>query len=182
MLVSRPDLSMIVAMTAERIIGREGRLPWSLPEELQLFRRLTLGGTLIMGRCTWESLPGPLEGRRNLVLSRGLSDIPGITICRDWPQILQAAVSAQDPIWVIGGASVYRRALPETEWLHISWVHGQFSGNSRFPGLFADDWELLEQRPFSGFTYCHYRRRQQPGTTRSATVRQPLAPPSLPGQ
>lgn len=177
MTVSKPAVSIIVAMTSDRVIGRDGHLPWSLPEDLKLFRRLTLGGTLIMGRRTWESLPGPLDGRRNLVLSRSLPETPGIRICRSWPQALQAAETAASPVWVIGGASVYRRALPATEQLHVSWVHDPYRGNCRFPVLLASQWELVEQRPFSDFTYCHYRRRRQPESIEPVPTRQRLTPP-----
>jgi dihydrofolate reductase len=158
---TQPTIAIIVAMTAARIIGQAGHLPWSIPEDLRLFRRLTLGGTLIMGRRTFRSLPGPLAGRNNLVVSSSLPPQSGISVCRCWCEARQQAILLGQPIWVIGGVELYREALTDVDILSISWVHGEYSGDVSFPPLWQTDWDLLDHEGYQGFTHCRYRRRTQ---------------------
>lgn len=157
-------------MTAERVIGSHGKLPWRLPEELRLFRELTLGGTLIMGRKTYQSLNGPLPERNNLVLSNSLEAEPGITICRNWEDATEIARRLGRPIWAIGGASVYQAALPEARQLVISWVDTSYVGDVRFPEVKQADWELVEQQQHAGFVQEFYRRRTQKSPVAMATT------------
>lgn len=157
----QPTISIIVAMTADRIIGQAGHLPWSLPEDLRLFRKLTLGGTLIMGRRTFQSLPGLLDDRNHLVISNSLPRMPGVSICRNWQAARQKAFHLGQPIWVIGGAALYREALDDADHIAISWVHGTYPGDVSFPPLSQKDWELLCQVCYQGFTHCRYRRRKR---------------------
>jgi dihydrofolate reductase len=169
----QPLIAIIVAMTAERIIGRAGSLPWSIPEDLQLFRKQTLGGTLIMGRRTFDSLPGPLADRHNLVVSSTLPPKPGIKVCRSWPVARQKAILLGRPIWVIGGAELYREALADVDLLSISWVHDAHPGEINFPPLWQRDWELLSQEDYQKFTHCRYCRREQKNSPEA------IAPPGL---
>jgi dihydrofolate reductase len=154
----QPNIAIIAAMTADRVIGQDGHLPWSLPVDVRLFRELTLGGTLIMGRRTYESLSGPLDRRHNLVISRTLPELPGITVCRSWEEAIQVARKLTKGIWVIGGADIYRTALKETHQLIVSWVEGDYPGDVLFPALWRVDWELLCQTTYQGFIQCRYRR------------------------
>jgi len=148
-------------MTAEYVIGREGVLPWEFPEDLRLFREWTMGGTLIMGRRTFRSLPEPLDGRNNLVLSRTLAQAADITVCRSWTDALEKARRLGADIWVMGGAEVYRIALGDARQLVVSWVKGNYPGDTRFPSLWSLDWKLLSQTPYQGFIQCRYRRSTQ---------------------
>lgn len=103
-------IGLVWAQARAGVIGRGGTLPWHLPEDMAHFRALTTGGTVVMGRRTWESLPPkfrPLPGRRNVVVTRQPSyDAPGAEIVAD----LAAALA--EPVWIIGGATIYRAALP----------------------------------------------------------------------
>lgn len=170
------SIHIIVAMTAQRVIGRQGRLPWHLPEDLQLFRSITWGHPIIMGRRTFESLPAPLPGRANLVVSTQLSPQPGIEVHAGFHEALAAAGRQGSHAYVIGGAALYREALPLAQELHVSWISGNFPGDTRFPALFADDWQLVTQQPHSGFIYCHYRKNR-PSTRHRDSFRQELQPP-----
>ena len=106
-------VSLIWAEAADRVIGRDGALPWQLPEDQQLFKQLTTGATVVMGRATWDSLPAsvrPLPGRRNVVLTRQQDwSAPGAVVAHT---LDEAIASADGDVWVIGGASVYAAALP----------------------------------------------------------------------
>jgi dihydrofolate reductase len=113
-------------------IGRQGQLPWRLPEDLKHFRRLTLGKTVLMGRKTWESLGKPLEGRANWVVSRDPSFRPaGAVVFASLDQAL--AAHGQGELVVIGGAEIYRQALPLVNVVHLTRVHARVDGDTRFP-------------------------------------------------
>lgn len=105
-------VGLIWAQSSSGVIGRGGTLPWHLPEDLAHFKEITHGHTVVMGRRTWESLPErnrPLPGRRNIVLSRAPGyAAPGAEVVAD----LDAALAAEEDIWVIGGGEVYAQALP----------------------------------------------------------------------
>jgi dihydrofolate reductase len=161
-----PPLAIIVAMTCDRVIGAGDDLPWHLPEEMQLFKRLTSGGTMIMGRKTHEAIGRPLPGRHNIVLSRSLDSIRGAQVCSSFMAGLATAMKLRRPIFVIGGVEVYRKALLIAEELHISWIKSCYSGDVLFPELNLDDWVCCAEEEFQGFYYRHYRRRNDPGAAR----------------
>lgn len=154
-----PEIEIIAAMTEDRVIGLGDRLPWDLPQDRRLFKNLTTGNTVIMGRKTYASINRPLPERHNIVLSRTLSDIPGVTICRSFPDGLKAASRFGRKLFVIGGAGVYREALPTTSVLHISWVEKSYAGSVYFPEFDLADWTVTEHKEYLGFRYVRYLRR-----------------------
>ncbi|MDT8440729.1 MAG: dihydrofolate reductase [Desulfuromonadales bacterium] len=151
-------LAILVAMTTDRVIGVDGRLPWHLPEDLALFRRLTLGNSVLMGRRTFDAIGHPLAQRHNIVLSRTGTAIAGVTVCTGILEGLACAWRLGRPLFIIGGEELYRRALPIVDELHISWVRGEFRGDRHFPAFDLADWGLCEERELQGFRYCRYRR------------------------
>jgi dihydrofolate reductase len=145
-------------MTAAGIIGHAGRIPWDLPEDRRLFRQLTEGGTVIMGRRTFESLPRALDNRCNIILSRSGRHSPGGESCLSLSAGLALARGIGRPIFVIGGVEVYREALPLADNLHISWVDGEFAGDRHFPAVDFTAWEVVTTTSYPGFRYMAYRR------------------------
>jgi dihydrofolate reductase len=154
-------VSLIWAEAADRVIGRDGSIPWRLPEELQIFKRLTMGATVVMGRGTWESLPvsvRPLPGRRNVVLTRQRDwSAEGAVVAHD---LDEAIASADGDVWVIGGASVYSAALDRAQQVVRTRVHLQVEGDTRAPVL-GPEWALVARDPeqglhksSTGVTYC----------------------------
>jgi dihydrofolate reductase len=126
-------IGLVWAQSANGVIGRDGTLPWHLPEDMTHFRSLTTGATVLMGRRTWESLPPrfrPLPGRRNGVLSRTPQE--GVETFPDPPQAL-AAVSGDG--WVIGGAAVYRAALPFADRIVVTQIRELFDGDTHAPDV-----------------------------------------------
>jgi dihydrofolate reductase len=124
-------IGLVWAQSANGVIGRHGRLPWHLPEDLKHFRSLTEGSTVLMGRRTWESLPPrfrPLPGRRNLVLSRTTQE--GVETFPDLPRAL-AAVSGD--VWAIGGAVLYQAALPLADRIVVTEIRESFEGDTHAP-------------------------------------------------
>jgi dihydrofolate reductase len=152
---------IIVAMTEGRLIGRNGTIPWQIPEELRLFRELTLGHTLIMGRRTFQSIGRPLPGRRNIVVSRCLPPTPGVEIRPDLETALALAEQGKETkIFFIGGAEIYEAALPSADILHISWIRGEYRGDTWFPPFSETEWILDSERDYGLFRHVVYHRRR----------------------
>jgi dihydrofolate reductase len=161
---NHPPLGIVVAMTAAGVIGHDGKLPWDLPADRRLFRQLTWGGTVIMGRLTFESLPEPLVNRRNIVITRSGRRYPGAETAPDLTAGLALARESAQPVFVIGGADLYREALPLADRLHVSWVDGEFAGDRHFPAFDLTDWNQIVSVDYPGFRYVTYRRAAQPPT------------------
>jgi dihydrofolate reductase len=133
-------LSLVAAVAENRVIGRGGALPWRLPDELAHFKRTTLGKPVLMGRHTFVSLGRPLPGRRNVVLSRS----PGFAAAgAERAADLEAAlalVAGAPEVMVIGGAALYREALPRAARIYLTRVHASPPGDVCFPELDPRDW------------------------------------------
>lgn len=132
-------VSLIVAMDRNGLIGRENRLPWHLPRDLSRFRRLTWGKPILMGRRTFESLGRPLEGRRNIVLSRREDYRPeGCEVAGSLAAgiALAEADAHGDPgneVMIIGGAAIFQEALAFADRVYLTTVEGEFQGDTYFP-------------------------------------------------
>ncbi|MGI9246171.1 MAG: dihydrofolate reductase [Steroidobacteraceae bacterium] len=136
----QPLVSIVVAMDERGGIGRDGGLPWRLPDDLRRFKTLTLGKPVVMGRRTWDSIGRPLPGRHNIVVTRqsGL-EAPGATLASTFDAALQAAGSVPE-VCVIGGAEIYRLALARTDVLHLTRVHAVVDADTFFPPITANGW------------------------------------------
>ena len=147
-------LIAIAACDPDRVIGRGGQLPWHLPEDLKLFKRITLGHPVVMGRRTWESLPRrPLPGRENIVFSHHLT-APGATVLTDARQ-LGATIGDRDA-YLIGGAALYTALLPFCASLILTHVHQRHPGDVHFPDYessFVAEEILLETNDFHTIRY-----------------------------
>ena len=108
----KPHISMIVARSRNGVIGNRGMLPWRLPEDLKFFKQTTMGLPIIMGRKTWESIGRPLPGRRNVVITSNPSySAEGVEVVGSIEEAIKL-FSSNDTVMIIGGASIYRQALP----------------------------------------------------------------------
>lgn len=154
-----PQVAIIVAMTKDQVIGSGDALPWHLPEDLQHFKELTMGCTIIMGHKTYISIGHPLPGRHNIVLSRSQTELPGVQLCSSFMAGLNAAAKLGHKVFIIGGEELYRKALPIAAELHISWVKDAFPGDRYFPGFDLSDWIPCGEVSYSGFRYVHYQRK-----------------------
>ena len=126
-------ISIIVAMSENRVIGIDGRLPWHLSADMAWFKKHTLGKPVLMGRKTWESIGKPLPGRRNIVLTSQTDfKAEGCTVVHSIMEALEAAGDAEE-LMVMGGADCYRKMLPLAEKLYITIVHTLTEGDVSFP-------------------------------------------------
>ena len=148
-------------MTRDRVIGNTGRLPWTLPEDLQLFRQQTINNTVLMGRTTYLSIGHSLPDRNNIVISRTLPATAGVSVCSSFAEGIKLAKRLDKNIFCIGGAEIYRQALPIADVLHISWVESDFTGDCFFPLFDLCEWHETTRQNYSGFIHCTYTRRKQ---------------------
>lgn len=158
-------VGLIWAQSTNGIIGREGQLPWHLPEDLARFRAVTSGATVLMGRATWESLPPrfrPLPGRRNVVLSRQQGYVAAGAEVYDSPG--DALASADGDVWVIGGASVYEQTQRSATRLIVTEVDLQVDDGDTYAPRLLDDWRETACEPARGWhssvTGLGYRFRE----------------------
>lgn len=152
------QLTGVVAMDEARGIGFRQGIPWRLPEDMRLFKRLTMGHPILMGRKTWESLGRPLPGRQNIVLTRNAAyEAPGAVVIQDLAELEHMELQHPE-VMVIGGAQIYEMLLPRMQRLHVSEVRGVFEVDTRFPsfdGIFPER-NVVES--FEGFTHVLYTR------------------------
>lgn len=141
----RPRVSIVVAVAENGIIGRDNALPWHLPEDLRRFKAVTMGKPIVMGRRTFESIGRVLPGRPHLVLSRSRDiRVPGVKVVGSLEEALQAAGPVEE-IAVIGGADVFKAALPLADRIYLTRVHANVEGDVRFPALEASEWREVER-------------------------------------
>lgn len=127
-------LTAIAAMGRNRVIGNKGKIPWHIPEDMKFFRETTVGGTIVMGRETWNSLGRkPLAGRCNLVMSRRMNfmGLPGATQVRSVRHLLEQEFPS--PVFIIGGGEIYRAFLPYTDEILLTVVDQEPEGDVTFP-------------------------------------------------
>ena len=139
----------IVAVAEDGVIGRGGDLPWRLSEDLKWFKKITLGHTILMGRNTWESLPGALPSRQNWVLSRTANQKDGMSVFRSMEEVQQALGPSQT-LFIIGGGEIYSMTLPLCHELFISEVRRKVPDGDAFFPNYKDQFrpvEVLDDNP-----------------------------------
>jgi len=143
-------IALVVAMAENRVIGKAGGLPWHIPGDLKLFKKTTMGKPIIMGRKTWESLGRALPGRTNIVISRDPAySAEGAEVAGDLDQALGvAAALADEEIMVIGGAEIYRLALPKADRLYLTEVALKPDGDAFFPDFDKAAWRETSREAF----------------------------------
>lgn len=135
-----PQICLIAALAANRVIGRNNALPWHLPADLKRFKALTTGHAVVMGRKTHESIGRPLPGRRNLVVTRNQDyNAPGCELVHSLAAALAACAGAP-VVFIIGGAELYRETLPHAQRLEFTEIHAEFAGDATFPAYSPSQW------------------------------------------
>lgn len=162
-------LILIAAKSENGVIGHQGRIPWSLKEDMKHFRRTTMGHTLVMGRKTYESLPGHLGGRHTIVLTRQEGYVPkqpADLICGSLEEAVRRATTGL--VFVCGGEAVYREAMPHAKQMWLTHVPGRYEGDAMFPDWDIHDWDILHEEEYKAddgshaFSVVRYERRLTP--------------------
>ena len=132
-------------MARNRVIGHDNKLPWHLPADLRHFKELTLGKPIIMGRKTWESLPGLLPGRRHIVVTRQQDYVAqGAETASDLESSIALAGDV-DEVMIVGGATLYAEALPMADRLYMTLVDADIDGDAHFPDFDLDAWQVIAE-------------------------------------
>ena len=140
------SIHAIVAVASDWAIGRQGDLLCHMPADMRHFKEVTMGHSIVMGRKTFDSFPRrPLPGRQNIVITRDTGwDYPGVTVAHSLEQAIASALT--DVVFIIGGAQVYKEALPLVEVLHLTMIHARWaSADAYFPALDMDQWQEVER-------------------------------------
>jgi len=133
-------LTLIVARASNGVIGRDNTLPWRLPEDLQHFKRTTMGAPVIMGRKTWDSIGRPLPGRRNIVVSRNrILRIEGAEVVGSLEDAQRLCIGVEQ-VFLIGGAQLYAEALPSADRLIVTEIDADVEGDAFFPAVDRSKW------------------------------------------
>lgn len=137
-------ISIIVAMSTNRVIGAEGALPWRISDDLKRFKALTMGKPIVMGRRTWESIGRPLPGRQNIVITRQDGFLAeGCDVVASPAAALEKSGDAVE-IMIIGGSQIYDLFLPKATRLLVTQVHAEIDGDAYFPPIDDAEWRLID--------------------------------------
>ena len=134
--------SAIVAMSANRVIGKDNQLPWHLPADLRHFKELTLGKTIVMGRKTYESIGKLLPGRKNVILTHNKDyQVEGAVIIHALEELNHFS---EEEIFIIGGEKVFRESWPKLTRIYLTEIHAQIEGDTYFPEL-SEEWRCVQE-------------------------------------
>ncbi|MBI1315575.1 dihydrofolate reductase [bacterium] len=140
-----PEIVLVAAVARNGVIGGNNTLLWHIPDDLKHFKRLTLDGTLLMGRKTFESLPGILPRRRHIVISRQKRETAGV----EWVETLEQALALcadLEQVFVVGGGEIYRLAMPWAHRLELTRIDADYTGDTTFPEIDTDQFALKSIR------------------------------------
>ena len=138
-------ISILVAMARNRVIGKEGQLPWHLSADLKRFKQLTMGHHIVMGRKTWESIGRLLPGREHVIISRQTGyAVPGAKVVRSLDAALAEAQDDRE-VFIIGGGEIYALALPVTDRILLTEIDRDFDGDAWFPQLPEGAWKETDR-------------------------------------
>lgn len=144
------NIALVVAASENNVIGKNNQLLWRLPNDMKFFKNTTWGMPVIMGRNTFESLGKPLAGRTNIVITRQENwSAPGVQVVKSLDDAIAAAADTDaKESFVIGGGEIYKQAMPLAQRIYLTRVHGTFEGDTYFPVVEEQQWELLSNLDF----------------------------------
>ncbi|MBT3239863.1 MAG: dihydrofolate reductase [Chloroflexi bacterium] len=163
-------ISMIVAVSENGVIGKDGDIPWRLSADLQRFKHLTMDHHLVMGRKTYESIGKPLPGRKMVIVTRQEDySAPGCEVVHSLEEALSLAEKAgETEVFIAGGASIYAEAFPLAQRLYYTQVHDEVDGDTLFPTFAEEDWQMIENVEYPAdlrndysFTFTSLKRNSE---------------------
>ena len=150
-------ISMIVAMAVNRVIGRGGDIPWKIPGEQKLFKKITVGHCIVMGRKTYESIRQPLPQRTNIVITRQEDyNAPGCIVVGSLQGAMEACPADEREVFICGGGQLYREAMPQANRLYLSVLPQIVDGDTYFPEFPVDDFSLTSAETIVGPQPYHF--------------------------
>lgn len=160
------NLCIIAAMSDNQVIGRDNQLPWRMPADLAHFKRLTMGRPIIMGRRTWESLPGLLPHRTHVVVTRDRDYVAdGACVVHSVDEAIELAGDVEQ-VFVVGGATLYEQTIPLASRMYLTRIHRQIDGDTRFPEFDPREWDEVacerhaaDERNPHAYSFVELQRR-----------------------
>lgn len=141
-------ISIAVAVGENYAIGKNNQLLWHMPADLKFFKQTTSGHTVIMGRKTFDSVGRPLPNRRNIVITRDATlKIDGVEVVNSLDEALSISKDEEKDVFIVGGAEIYRQALPKTNTLFLTTIHHNFEADTFFPEIDKSEWRLISSEP-----------------------------------
>ena len=138
------SVSIIVAMSTNKVIGKDNNLPWKLPSDLKRFKKLTSGKTVIMGRKCYESIGKPLPNRTNVIITRNTDYVAdGCEVRYDLEEAIKEFNIEGEEVFIIGGSDIYKMAFPIADKLYLTHVVAEIEGDTFLEGLIESDWKLI---------------------------------------
>lgn len=158
-----PQYSIIAAIADNFVIGNGLKIPWHIPEDFKLFKEKTQNSIVIMGKKTWDSLPiKPLPNRINIVISKQILQEPKAIIVNSIDKAFEIAKDKakqeNKPIFVMGGASIYKQTIQDAKYLYLSHVKGEFEGDIFFPQFNKENYKIIDKQEHDKFTFCLYEK------------------------
>lgn len=154
---------IISAVAENNVIGKNGGLPWHYPEDMEHFKETTMGFPVVMGRTTYLSLPEsvrPLEGRKNIVLTRSEMDVPGeVELANSLEEAWEIAEdTGKDKVFIMGGASVYEQTIDLADKMVLTEVHEEYEGDTFFPDWSEEEWKEVSRDDRGELSFVEYER------------------------
>ena len=140
------NISIIVAMSKNRVIGRDNDMPWHLSNDLKNFKRITMGKTVIMGRLTYQSIGRPLPNRKNIVLSRNLVDT-NVLIFNNLQKVLNFSKD-EDEVFIIGGEDIYCQTINKANKIYLTTIDKEIAGDKYFPDIDLSSWDKISSENY----------------------------------
>ena len=141
------NLSIIVAMSKNRVIGKDNKMPWHLSNDLKNFKKITIGKTIVMGRLTYDSIGKALPERKNIVLSRNLID-SNVFIFDNFEEVLDFTKD-EDEVFIIGGQDIYSQTIDKVNKLYLTTIDANIEGDKYFPEIDISKWKKIRSENFS---------------------------------
>ncbi len=161
------NISIIVAMASNRVIGNNNVMPWHLSADLKRFKQITMGSPILMGRKTFESIGRPLPGRTNIILSRNSGyQQDGCLVFNDIETAIKKGCESSGELFIIGGADLYEAILPIADALYVTIINREFQGDTFFPDTDLNEWTEVEREdidddPEAAFSYSFLKFEKQ---------------------
>lgn len=150
-------ISLIVAMASNRVIGHQGDIPWKIPGEQKMFKEITFGHVVIMGRKTYESLACPLPGRTNIVVTRQTEyQAPGCLIVQDLEGAIKSCPADEDEAFIIGGGQLYHETISMADRIYLTVLPREIPGDTYFPEIPEADFEIKKSELIDGLEPYHF--------------------------
>lgn len=153
-------INLVAAIAKNGIIGNNQKMPWNLPEEFNLFQKLTKDAVIIMGRKTYEVIGRGMLNRKNIVLSRTKSSLPEVEVCKTISEAIAKAKSYGENIFIIGGAEIFHQTFSIADKMYLSHLKKEYAGDTYFPKFNKDHWKIESKKDYTDFELVVYSKKR----------------------